>query len=254
MQTIKASIFIFFLIVLNSCAQLTQVAKQVGAQNMPLSNAEIIAGLKDALLVGADSSIHRLSAVDGYLKDQAVKILLPPEAKTIMDNVSKLPGGTKLVDDVIVRINRAAEDAAKGAKPIFVNSVREMTFADGLQILRGPDNAATTYFKQKTSQQLGELYRPKIRESLNKNLVAGISTQQSWNQLTTTWNKFAGSTVGKIAGYKTVDLKLEDYILQQALNGLFLKIEDREKDIRHNATARVTDTLKRVFGSQTAAK
>ena len=253
MQAIKTSVFIIFLFILNSCAQLNQMAKQVGAQNLPLSNAEIINGLKDALLVGADSSIKRLSAVDGYLKDQAVKIMLPPEAKTIMDNVSKLPGGTKLVDDVIVRINRAAEDAAKGAKPIFVNSVREMTFADGLQILRGPDNAATTYFKQKTSQQLGELYRPKIRESLNKNLFAGISTQQSWNQLTTTWNKFAGSTVGQIAGYKAVDIKLEDYILQQALNGLFLKIGEREKDIRHNATARVTDILKRVFGSQTAA-
>ena len=254
MHTLKISIFFIFVFILNSCAEMTQMAKTIGAQNLPLSNTEIIAGLKDALLVGADSSISRLSAVDGYLKDQAIKILLPPEAKSIMDNVSKLPGGTKLVDDVIVRINRAAEDAAKGAKPIFVNSVREMTFTDGLQILRGPDNAATTYFKEKTSQQLGELYRPKIRESLNKNLIAGISTQQSWNELTTTWNKFAGSTIGRIAGYKTVDLKLEDYILQQALNGLFLKIADREKDIRHNANARVTNMLKRVFGSQTAGQ
>ena len=254
MQKIKTISLIISLFILNSCAELSQIAQSAGGQNLPLSNAEIISGLKEALLVGADSSVKRLSAVDGYLKDQAVKILLPPEAKTIMDNVSKLPGGTKLVDDVIIHINRAAEDAAKGAKPIFVNSVREMTFADGLQILRGPNNAATSYFKQKTSQQLGELYRPKIRESLNKNLVAGISTQQSWNQLTTTWNKFAGSAVGRIAGYKTVDVKLEDYLLQQALNGLFLKIEEREKDIRTNASARVTNILKRVFSSQTAAK
>ena len=108
--------------------------------------------------------------------------MLPPEAKTITDHLSKLPGGAKLVDDVIVRINRAAEDAAKGAKPIFVNSVKEMTFTDALTILRGPDNAATQYFKDKTAAQLGELYRPKIRESLNKGLVAGISTQQSWNE------------------------------------------------------------------------
>ena len=254
MKTIQTLVLAFSMFMLNSCAELTQIAQSAGTQNLPLSNAEIISGLKEALLVGADSSINRLSAVDGYLKDQAVKILLPPEAKTIMDNVSKLPGGTKLVDDVIVRINRAAEDAAKGAKPIFVNSVREMTFADGLQILRGPDNAATIYFKQKTSLQLMELYRPKIRESLNKNLVAGISTQQSWNQLTTNWNKFAGSAVGKISGLKTVDVQLEDYLLQQALNGLFLKIEEREKDIRNNASARVTNILKRVFGSQTAVK
>jgi hypothetical protein len=125
-----------------------------------------------------------------------------------------------------------------------------MTFADGLQILKGPDNAATQYFKQKTSQQLGELYRPKIRESLNKNLVAGISTQKSWNELTTNWNKLAGSTIGQIGGLKMVDVKLEDYLLQQALNGLFLKIEEREKDIRNNANARVTTLLKKVFGSQ----
>jgi hypothetical protein len=254
MQKIKPIAIILTLFILNSCAQLTQIAQSAVNQNLPLTNAEIVGGLKDALLIGADSSITHLSAINGYLKDQAVKILLPPEAKNITDHISRLPGGAKLVDDVIIRINRAAEDAAKGAKPIFVNSVKEMTFADGLQILRGPDNAATSYFRQKTSQQLAELYRPKVRESLNKGLVAGISTQQSWNELTTNWNKLAGSTVGQIAGFKKVDVKLEDYILQQALNGLFLKIEEREKDIRTNANARVTNLLKRVFGSQTAVR
>lgn len=249
MQKIKPIALILFLFILNSCAELTQIAQSVATQNLPLTNAEIVGGLKDALLVGTDSSVNRLSAIDGYLKDQAVKILLPPEAKTITDHLSKLPGGTKLVDDVIVRINRAAEDAAKGAKPIFVNSVKEMTFTDALQILKGPDNAATQYFKQKTSAQLGELYRPKIRESLNKGLIAGISTQQSWNELTTRWNKLAGSSIGQIGGLKTVDVKLEDYILQQALNGMFLKIEEREKDIRTNANAQVTALLKRVFGN-----
>jgi hypothetical protein len=254
MRFIKTTTLVLSLFLMNSCAELTQIAQSVAVQNLPLTNAEIIGGLKDALLVGTDSSVNRLSAIDGYLKDEAVKILLPPEAKTITNNLSKIPGGAKLVDDVIVRINRAAEDAAKGAKPIFVNSVREMTFTDALTILKGPDNAATQYFKQKTSAQLGELYRPKIRESLNKNLVAGISTQQSWNELTTQWNKLANSTVGKIGGMKPVDVKLEDYILQRALDGLFLKIEEREKDIRTNANARVTTLLRRVFGNQTLTK
>lgn len=252
MRFIKNTALLLSFFVLISCAELSQLAQSVATQNLPLTNAEIVSGLKDALLVGTDSSVNRLSVVDGYLKDQAAKILLPPEAKTITDNLSKLPGGQKLVDDVIVRINRAAEDAAKGAKPIFVTSVKEMTFTDALQILKGPDNAATSYFKQKTSAQLGELYRPKIRESLNKNLVAGISTQQSWNELTTQWNKIAGSAVGRIAGMKPVDVKLEDYLLQKALDGLFLKIEEREKDIRTNANARVTAMLKRVFGNPTA--
>lgn len=250
MKRIKIILLVLSALMMSACAELSQIAKTVGTQNMPLSNAEIISGLKEALLVGTDSSVSRLSALNGYLKDEAVKILLPPEARTIMDNVSKIPGGAKLVDDVILSINRAAEDAAKGAKPIFVRSVKEMTFSDAVQILRGPDNAATSYFKQKTSTELANLYRPKIQESLNKAFVAGITTQQSWNKLTSTWNKFAGSTVGQIAGYKTVDVKLEDYLLQQALNGLFLKIEEREKDIRNNASARVTDILRRVFGSQ----
>ena len=249
MSKMKILGFVLSLFVLNACAELTQVAQTVASQNLPLSNSDIINGLKEALLVGTDSSVTHLSAVDGYLKDLTIKILLPPEAKTITENLSKLPGGSKLVNDVILRINRAAEDAARGAKPIFVNSIREMTFADALQILKGPDNAATQYFEQKTSMQLGELYRPKIRESLNKGLVAGISTQQSWNELTKDWNKLAGSTLGQITGMKVVEVKLEDYIVQQALKGLFLKIAEREKDIRTNANARVTTILKRVFGS-----
>ena len=245
--TIISLVFLFFS--LGSCAELTRISQTAINQNMPLSNADIVGGLKNALLVATDSSVSHLSAVDGYLKDLTIKILLPPEAKSITDNLSKLPGGAKLVDDVIIRINRAAEDAAKGAKPIFVKSVRDMTFTDGLQILKGPNDAATQYFVQKTSQQLGELYRPKIRESLNKNLVAGISTQQSWNELTVQWNKMAGSALGQFAGLKTVNVKLEDYILEQALKGMFLKIAEREKDIRTDVNARVTPLLKKVFGS-----
>ena len=249
MLKIKIISLFILLFTLNSEAQLSKVIKKITTKNLPLSNAEIISGLKEALLIGADSSIAHLSAVDGYLKDLSVKILLPPNAKSITDNLSKLPGGSKLVDDVIIRINRAAENAAKEAKPIFVNCIREMTFDDGLQILKGPNNAATQYFQLKTSLQLTELYRPKIRESLNKNLIAGISTQQSWNELTTLWNKTAGSPLGKMAGMKTVDVKLEDYMLQQALKGMFLKISEREKDIRTNAKARVTTLLKKVFGN-----
>jgi hypothetical protein len=246
---IKIVLIALTLIILNSCAELTQVAQTIASQNMPLTSTDIANGLKEALIVGTDSSVTHLSAVDGYLKDLTIKILLPPEAKTITDNLSRIPGGSKLVNDVIIRINRAAEDAAKGAKPIFVNSVREMTFTDALQILKGANNAATLYFEQKTSQQLSELYRPKIRESLNKGLVAGLSTQQSWNELTKTWNQIAGSPIGKMANMKMVEVKLEDYLLQQALKGMFLKIAEQEKDIRTNANARVTTLLKRVFGS-----
>lgn len=250
MPKIFTPVILLALFLFSSCAQLAQITQSTLNQNAPLSELEIVSGLKEALLIGTDSSVAKLSAVDGYLKDQAVKILLPPEAKEITENISKLPGGQKLVDDVIVRVNRAAEDAAKGAKPIFAKAIREMTFDDALQILKGPDNAATQYFRDKTYLRLADLYRPKIHESLNKNLIAGISTQESWNELTTNWNKIAGTTVGKLAGLKTVNVQLEDYMIQKALDGLFLKIADREKDIRTNAGARVTTLLKRVFGNQ----
>jgi len=254
MQKSKLIVILFFLFSLNSPAQLSNILKSVNKSKLPLSNKDIVSGLKQALQVGTDSAVTRLSKVDGYLKDLTIKILLPPEAKNITENISKLPGGSKLVDDVITRINRAAEDAAKGAKPIFVKCLRGMTFEDGLQILGGPDNAATLYFQTKTSQELTELYRPKIKASLNKGLVAGVSTQQSWNELTKTWNKIAGSPVGKMTGMKVVDVKLEDYILQQALKGLFLKIAEREKDIRNNAHAQVSNLLKKVFGGQKPVK
>lgn len=249
MNKLIKSALVIGLFLFTSCAELNQIAKSVAVQNIPLTNAEIISGLKEALIIGTDSSVNKLSKLNGYYGDMAVKILLPPEANTIINNISKLPGGNKLIEDVIVRLNRAAEDAAQQAKPIFVNSVREMSLLDGLTILRGADNAATEYFKSKTYIQLEDLYRPKIRESLNKNLVAGISTQQSWNELTTKWNSLSNSPIGRIAGLNPVDVKLEDYILQSALNGLFLKIEEKEKDIRNNANARVTSILKRVFGS-----
>lgn len=245
-------LLVLFLFSLNSEAQLSKIVKKLTNKSLPLSNTEIVNGLKEALLVATDSSVTHLSAVDGYLKDLTVKILLPPEAKPIIDNLSKIPGGEKLVDDVITRINRTAEDAAKEAKPIFVNSVREMTFTDGLQILNGPDNAATQYFEQKTSQKLSELYRPKIKASLNKGLIAGISTTQSWNELTKRWNQMASSSLGRFAGFKNVDVNLEDYILQQALKGMFLKISVREKEIRTQSKAQVTTLLKKVFGNQNA--
>ena len=254
MQKVKILVIILFLFNLNSSAQLSKLFKSANLKNLPLSNTEIVKGLKEALQVGTDSAVTHLSKVDGYLKDLTIKILLPPEAREITQNISKLPGGAKLMDDVITRINRAAEDAAKGAKPIFVKSLQEMTFTDGLEILKGPDNAATLYFEHKTSQQLAELYRPKIKESLNKELVAGVSTQQSWNELTKAWNQIAGSPIGAMTGMKVVKVQLEDYILEQALKGLFLKIAEREKDIRNNAHAQVSSLLKKVFGSPKPAK
>jgi hypothetical protein len=178
-----------------------------------------------------------------------VKIFLPPEADIIVNNISRVPGGKQLIEDVLLRINRAAEDAVSEAKPIFVNSIRSMTINDAVGILKGEDDAATSYLHRTTYDDLFNLYQPKIKASLDKKLVGNISTSQSWNTLVGKWNEIANSPVGKISGFKSVETNLDKYLTSKALDGLFLKIGTEEKRIRENPAARVTDLLKRVFGS-----
>lgn len=246
----KSSILILaLLLTLSGCAELMQVAQQVTGENAPLTQNEIIAGLKEALIVGTTNSSNILGATDGYYKDELVKILLPPEADVIVKNINKIPGGKDLIEDVLLRINRAAEDAVSEAKPIFVNSIKSMTIADGFAILKGDDNAATQYLHKTTYSQLFELYLPKIKASVDKKLVGNISTAESWNQITGKWNDLSKSIVGQVAGFKPVDVDLDEYLTNKALEGLFLKIETEEKQIRKDPMARVNSLLKRVFGT-----
>jgi hypothetical protein len=238
-----------FVILFTSCAEMMQIAQQALDSETPLSQNEITGGLKEALVTGTNNSVQILGSVDGYYKDDLVKIMLPPEANTIVENANKIPGGKQLVEDVLLRINRAAEDAAREAGPIFVTGIKNMTITDALGILNGENNAATQYLHKTTYNQLFELYKPKIKSSVEKELVGGISTAESWDAMVGKWNKLAGSAAGKIVGLKPVDTQLEDYLTQKALDGLFLKIADQEKQIREDPVARVNDILKRVFGS-----
>lgn len=232
------------------CAEVTQLAQSVlTADSSSLTQSEIIAGLKEALVTGTVSSSSILSATDGYYKDDLVKILLPDEAKVITENISKIPGGDDLVEDVIKNINRAAEDAAKEAAPIFKSAITSMTITDALNILKGDDDAATQYLRKTTYDQLFSLYQPKIKASVEKKLVGDISTKTSWDELTGKWNQVAGSVIGQIAGLKAVDTDLEDYLTEKALDGMFVKIASEEKEIREDPTARVTSLLQKVFGS-----
>jgi hypothetical protein len=230
------------------CAEVMKVLDQAGI-SAPLTEADVVSGLKEALTTGAKNSAQRLAAENGYYNDLAIKILLPDEAKVIVDNISKLPGGDKLVQDVILRINRAAEDAAKEAAPIFVSSITQMTISDAFNILKGEDNAATQYLRRTTYSQLYALYKPKIQSSTEKKIIGGISTKDSWNTLTGKWNTLANSVAGRIAGLKPVNTDLDDYLTNKALNGLFLKVEGEELKIRKDVSARTTALLQRVFGS-----
>ncbi len=236
------------IILLSGCAELNTLMQSLPA-DVPLTEADVAKGLKEALVLGSKNSSTILSAVDGYYGDELVKILLPEEASIIIDNIGRIPGGDKLVEDVVLRINRAAEDAAKEVAPIFVNSISQMTITDAFAILKGADNSATQYLSHTTRTDLYNLYKPKIRQSTGKDILGGISTKESWEALTGKWNVFANSVVGKLAGFETVNTDLDDYLTNRALDGMFLKVQDEEKKIRTNVSARITPLLEKVFGS-----
>lgn len=236
------------MIILAGCSELNKLL-QTSSLPAPLTETEVINGLKEALITGAKNSAQRLSAENGYYGDMAIKILLPDEAKVIIDNISKIPGGDKLVEDVVLRINRAAEDAAKEAAPIFVNSITQMTISDAFNILNGADNAATDYLRRTTYNDLYNLYKPKIRASTEKKIIGNISTKDSWNSLTSKWNLFANSIAGKVGGFKPVNTELDDHLTNKALSGMFLKVEQEEYKIRKDVSARISPILQRVFGS-----
>lgn len=231
----------------SGCAELMNVVQT--SVNVPLTEEEVVSGLKEALTLGAKTSAERLSVENGYYGDAAIKILLPDEAKMITDNISKIPGGDQLVEDVILRINRAAEDAAREAAPIFVSSIAQMTVRDAFSILKGADNAATSYLKATTYNELYSLYKPKIQTSTEKKIIGNISTRDSWVALTGKWNSFAGSVAGRLAGLKPVNTDLDDFLTTEALNGLFSKLEIEELKIRKEVSARTSPLLKRVFGT-----
>jgi len=243
----RAIILIMVMLVLAGCAEMMTVLQSAGT--LPLTESEVIGGLKEALTLGAKNAATKLAAENGYFGDAAIKILLPDEAKTIVDNISKIPGGDKLVQNAILSINRAAEDAAKDVAPIFVNSITQMSIKDAFNILNGADNAATQYLKNTTYTDLYNLYKPKIKASTEKKLIGNISTKDSWSALTSKWNTLANSLAGKIANLKPVNTDLDDYLTNKALAGMFSKVEGEELKIRKDVNARVTASLQRVFGS-----
>jgi hypothetical protein len=244
---VRSILIIAVILISSGCAELYNILQT--STNLPLTEEEVINGLKEALTTGAKNSAQRLAAENGYYGDEAIKILLPDDARIIVDNLSKIPGGDKLVEDVVLRINRAAEDAAKEVAPIFVNGVKQMTIKDAFNILNGADNAATSYLRSTTYNELYALYKPKIQTSTEKKIIGNISTKDSWVTLTGKWNTFANSVAGRLAGFKQVNTDLDDFLTNKALDGMFAKVAIEELKIRKEVSARVTPVLKRVFGS-----
>ena len=234
---------------ITGCAGLNQVLQTVLSTTDTLTETEVVNGLKEALETGARNSASILSLENGYYGDPLVKILLPEEARVIVDNISRIPGGDKLVEDVVLSINRAAEDAAKEVAPIFVSSITGMSINDAFGILRGENDAATAYLRNTTYDNLYALYKPKIGQSIEKDLVGNLSAHDAWNSLTSQWNTVANSVVGRLANLTPVETDLTDYLTNKALDGMFFKVEEEELKIRTQISARVTPLLQKVFGS-----
>ena len=212
-----------------------------GTSSSKPSDQEISNGIKEALQQGIIKSSDQLSAVNGFFGNAAVKILFPPQAQKAEATLRKL-GLNKLCDNVILSLNRAAEDAAKEAKPIFISSLKQMSVKDATNILLGPSDAATQYFKRTTTDSLATKFRPVVHQSLDK-----VGATQYYSQAATAYNKVP-FTSGK------VDPDIENYVTQKAISGLFTEIAQQELQIRQNLSARPTTLLQKVFGYAAQAK
>jgi hypothetical protein len=233
-------------LVLASCEVLEEASKTV-SQNLPsaatsnkpqLTNQEVISGLKDALSVGIKNSVNVTSVTDGFLKNTAIRLPFPPDALKVRQKALDL-GMSAQVDKFETTLNRAAEEAVKEALPIFTNAITSMTISDGFAILNGGNGAATRYLKEKTTAQLTSAFRPRVEAAISK-----VQLTQYWEPII---NKYNGAMT--LTGGQKLNPDLNQFVTERAIAGLFIMVEKEENKIRLDPMARVTDILKKVFGS-----
>jgi hypothetical protein len=201
----------------------------------PLTNDDVVKGLKEALAIGANNSTALASKLDGFYKNPALFIPFPPEAKLVKDYANRV-GMTAQVQKFEMTLNRAAEEAAKNAAPVFLNAIKSMTITDGFNILKGADNAATQYLKDKTTAELKLKFTPIVQSAIDK-----VQLTKYWNPIITKYNQ--------IPLIKKQNPDLTAYVTERALAGLFKLLADEELKIRKDPVAQVTNTLQQVFGS-----
>lgn len=204
--------------------------------NGALSNGDVVKGLKEALSVGTNNSISFTSKLDGFNKNPAIYIPWPQQAIVMKDRLAQL-GFQKQITDFETTLNRAAEEATKMAAPIFLNAITNMSISDGFAILNGNDTAATHYLREKTYASLKQSFAPTVTDAINK-----VQLTSYWSPLITNYNK--------IPGIERQNPNLNDYVTDKAINGLMIMIAKEETKIRKDPMARVTDILKKVFGSK----
>ena len=214
----------------------TRTGGQQTGSGSQLSNSEIRSGLKEALMVGTVNAVLNVSKKDGYFGREAIKILLPPSVQQFEPALRQFGLGSQ-VDAFILSMNRAAEKAAPAAKDLFIDAIRQMTFADAKEILFGADDAATQYFKAKTQDKLFSAFKPTISDSMSQ-----VGVTQKFQSLS---SKLQLATMGQ---FQVPDL--DSYVTNLAIDGLFYMVAQEEMKIRENPAARVTAILQRVFGSR----
>ncbi|WP_431136222.1 DUF4197 domain-containing protein [Psychroserpens mesophilus] len=228
-----------FVLILNltACAELQSVVDQLPQQTgSVLTNADMAAGLRQALDLGIDKQVSKLTQTDGFFKNELVKILLPEELQKVDKGLRDIGLGN-LADEGLKVLNRAAEDAVKEATPIFVNAVKGITFNDAKTILLGSDNAATQYLTSKTQTELYNKFKPVINNSFSK-----VGADQIWSNLINKYNA--------IPFTNNVNPDLTDYVTGEALKGVYTMIAVEEKEIRTKVSSRTTDLLRKVFAFQ----
>lgn len=213
----------------------TSAARVFGSASVSqnLSTETIANGLKEALEVGTQRGMAKLSSENGFFKDAAVKILMPAEAQKVEQRLRGMGLGSQ-VDQAILSMNRAAEDAAKNATPIMIAAVKQLTIADAVDILKGGDFAATNYLKNKTSVELTNAFKPVIELSLAK-----VGATKYWNTIFSTYNQFS---------LNKVNTDLSAYVTDKALAGIFHELSLEEQKIRKDPAKQTTELLKKVFG------
>jgi hypothetical protein len=197
-------------------------------------NSTLVSGLKEALSIGTKNAVNSVGSVDGYFKNQMIKILVPEKIRNVADLLGKV-GFQKEVDDFVLSMNRAAEKAAPQAAGFFGDALKEMTFEDAVGIWKGGDTSATDYFKKKTHDRIFEAFKPVISSSMNE-----VGVTRSYKEMIQKYES--------LPFMKSNSLDLDNYVTNKALDGLFYTVGQEEKKIRTNPAARVTELLKEVFG------
>lgn len=229
-------------VILSSCDVLESAAGSVvnnsSSSTIPLTNEEVVKGLKEALTVGITNSVNLTSITDGFLKNNEIRLPFPQDAIKVKEKALEW-GLDGQVEKFETTLNRAAEEAAKEALPIFKNAITGMSLQDGFAVLKGGNGAATKFLKDNTTSELMQAFAPKVQEAIQK-----VKLTDYWNPIVTKYNAAA-----PLLGLNKANPDLNEYVTQLAIDGLFKMVEKEENKIRETTGARVTDLLQRVFGS-----